>query len=89
MRGGAYANQRLTSVADGKGSPMKGQDFQPDLGNSAVRHDRGLEKRGHGGIVIPPRNRKGEPGNLAYSARVRVLSQPQFCQLGPTAREIS
>src|SRR5215472_18191981 len=37
----------------------------------------GLGKRGHGGNVIPSRNRKGENGNPPpISRRARVLSQP-------------
>ena len=47
-----------------EGSRTKCQGFKPDLGNSAVRHYRGgLGERGHGGIVNPPRNRKGERGS--------------------------
>jgi hypothetical protein len=44
VRVGAYAYQRLTLVAKREGSPSKGQDFQPDLGNPAVRHDRGASE---------------------------------------------
>ena len=41
-----------------------GQDFQPDLGNPAVRNDRGASGNvNQGGIVNPPRNRKSEDGN--------------------------
>jgi hypothetical protein len=46
------------------GRGRKGQDSKPDLGEPAVRGlSGGLGKRGHGGNVNPPRNRKGESGN--------------------------
>jgi hypothetical protein len=41
---GAYANQRLNLAANGKVHGRNCQDFQPDLGNSAVRHDRGASE---------------------------------------------
>src|SRR6202158_3474682 len=53
----------LEPRSEGEGSRKRRQDFKPDLGNSAVRHYRGLGKRGHGGIVNSPRNRKGESVN--------------------------
>jgi hypothetical protein len=47
-----------------EGERTKCQGFKPDLGNSAVRHYRGAsENVANGGIVNPPRNRKGESGN--------------------------
>lgn len=42
---------------------MRYQGFKPDLGNPAVRHHRGASENVAGGIVNPPRNRKGERGN--------------------------
>jgi hypothetical protein len=69
----------LKPLPSWEGPWKKGQGFKPDPGNPAVRHYRGgLGKRGHGGIVNPPRNRKGEAGNPPpVIRRVRALSQPQ------------
>jgi len=55
----------------------RGQGFKPDPGNLAVRHYRGASGNvANGGIVNPPRNRKGEAGNPPpVSRRARALSQ--------------
>jgi hypothetical protein len=60
------------------GRGRKGQDSKPDLGEPAVRGlSGGLGKRGHGGNVNPPRNRKGESGTPPPTTeRARALSQP-------------
>src|SRR5271169_6032097 len=67
----------LKPLPSWEGPWKKGQGFKPDPGNPAVRHYRGgLGKRGYGGIVNPPRNRKGEAGNPPpVSRRARALSQ--------------
>jgi hypothetical protein len=60
---GAYTNQRFNlSYLERPTAESRG--FKPDLGNPAVRDYRGgLGKRGYGGTVNPPRNRKGGTGN--------------------------
>jgi hypothetical protein len=60
---GAYADQRLNLAKLGR--PREdSQDSEPDLGKSGRPGLLGgLGKRGHGGNVNPPRNRKGEAGN--------------------------
>jgi len=55
-------------------------------GNPAVRdYWGGLRKRGHGGTVNPPRNRKSEDGNPPPTAGAPELYPNQFCRahLGP------
>jgi len=42
----------------------KYQGFKPDPGNSAVRHYRGLGKRGHDGIANPPCTERVRVGTL-------------------------
>ena len=64
IRSWGVCEPALEPRSEGEGSRKRRQDFKPDLGNSAVRHYRGgLGKRGHGGIVNSPRNRKGESVN--------------------------
>ena len=62
-RGGAYANQRLNLVADGKAhrGNAKTSNQTWEIRPSGIIE--GLGKRSHGGIVNPPRNRKGETGS--------------------------
>ena len=69
MRVGAYANQRLTSVADGKAHQRKAKTSNRTWETRPSGMIGGLGKRGHGGIVNPPRNRKGEPGNPPPTVR--------------------
>jgi hypothetical protein len=57
---GAYANQRLNLVANGK---AYGRDAKTSNRTWEIRPSGiigGLGTRGHGGIVNPPRNRRGE-----------------------------
>src|SRR5215472_9644655 len=64
LRSGGVCVPALEPRGEEEGSQTRCQDFKPDLGNPAVRNYRGgLGKRSHGGIVNPPRYRKGEPGN--------------------------
>jgi len=73
----AYAYQRLTLGADGKAHHRKAKTSNRTWGIRPSGMIGALGKRGHGGIVNPPRNRKGERGNpSAYGRRIRVLSQP-------------
>ena len=60
---GAYANQRLNLAANGKahGRDAKASNRTWEIRPSGIIG--GLGKRGHGGIVNPPRNRKGETGS--------------------------
>jgi hypothetical protein len=74
---GVYAYQRLNLAKLGR--PMvTGQGFKPDPRNSAVRDYRGASGNVvDGGIVNPPRNRKGRDGNPPPNdRRARALSQP-------------
>jgi len=61
---GAYANQRLNPRQVGKvhGRKARASNRTREIWPSGIIG--GLGKRGHGGIVNPPRNRKGEAGNL-------------------------
>jgi hypothetical protein len=64
IRSRGVCESALEPRCEGEGSRTRGQDFKPDLGNSAVRHYRGAsENVANGGIVNPPRNRKGESGS--------------------------
>jgi hypothetical protein len=60
---GAYANQRLNLAANGKacGRHAKTSNRTWEIRPSGIIG--GLGKRGHGGIVNSPRNRKGESVN--------------------------
>jgi hypothetical protein len=64
IRSRGVCEPALEPRGEWEGVRTKCQDFKPDLGNSAVRHYRGAsENVANGGIVNPPRNRKGELGN--------------------------
>src|SRR5215510_71382 len=63
MRVGAYAYQRLTLAADGKAHSRQAKTSNRTWEIRPSGMIGGFGKRGHGGIVNPPRNRKGETGN--------------------------
>ena len=44
IRGRGVCEPALEPHDEGEGSRTKGQDFKPDLGNSAVRHYRGASE---------------------------------------------
>jgi hypothetical protein len=80
---GAYANQRLNLAANGKvhGRNAKTSNRTWEIRPSGIIG--GLGERGQGGIVNPPRNRKGESGSPLPKANAsefypnhnRVLSE--------------
>jgi hypothetical protein len=77
IRSRGVCEPALEPRSEGEVSRKRCQDFKPDLGNSAVRHYRGgLGKRGHGGIVNSPRNRKGESVNPPPNATASEFYQP-------------
>lgn len=61
---GVYANQRLNLAEEGKAhnGHAKGSNRTREIWPSGIIGGGG--KRGHGGTVHPPRNRKSETGNL-------------------------
>jgi hypothetical protein len=91
---GAYADQRLNLAKLGR--PREdSQDSEPDLGKSGRPGLLGgLGKRGHGGNVNLPRNRKGEAGNPPpttgapelYPDHVRICGRLGVKFPGPTRR---
>lgn len=74
MCAGAYANQRLTLVADGKAHPGEAKTSN---GTWETRRPAkgGFGKRGHGRIAIPPCNRKGRVETLRLQ-QTRLSSIP-------------
>ena len=66
--GGAYAHQRLNLVGDGKAHRRNAKASNRTWEIRPYGIIGGLGKRGHGGIVNPPRNRKGEIGNPSPTA---------------------
>ena len=81
MRVGAYANQRLTPVADGKAHQRNAKTSNRTWETRPSGMIGGLGKRGHGGIVIPPRNRKGGPGNPLPTVRASEFYPNHNCRI--------
>ena len=77
-RAGAYVGQHLSFATVGKAREGKPRS-EPDSGNPTVRDRReALGTVAHGGIVIPPRNRKGGSGNPPPTRRrAQDLSRPR------------
>ena len=91
---GVNASERLSFARFGKASRGKPRR-KPESRNSTFRDCRGgLGKRGHGGNVNPPRNRKSEDGNPPpttgatelYPDHVRICGRLGVKFPGPTRR---
>ena len=77
--GGAYAHQRLNLVGDGKAHRRKAKASNRTWEIRPYGIIGGLGKRGHGGIVNPPRNRKGEIGNPSPTASALEFYPNKSC----------
>ena len=81
---GAYANQRLTLVAVGKIHHRKAKTSNRTWEIRPSGMIGGFAKRGQGGIVNPPHNRKDECGNPPPTAGASEFYPNHNPPLGPT-----